>query len=184
MKNQVMKWDHITGYMTLGNTETLLTSRICCHETRSYILCTCNTLKTFSQYNSRLTSIQSLHGNELFHLQWSDLTCLEITEDSSMGQINILGSVSMDLDVSPWWNDTFYEENTCALTDTMDLVEQNILHVDYHLTQEQVHANLAKKTAEILCCYPQCTLCSLYRATHSAFVPSPLRLPTLQRLQE
>uniref|UniRef100_A0A3B1JBR7 Uncharacterized protein n=1 Tax=Astyanax mexicanus TaxID=7994 RepID=A0A3B1JBR7_ASTMX len=172
------------GYMTLENTETLFTSCICCHETTSYILCTCNILKTFSQNNSRLISIQSLHGNELFHLQWSDLS----------GKSQLLPRDH--LDVSPWWNDTFYEENTCALTETMDLVEQTILNT-----------NLAKKTAEILpsssthsaqytytgwdwvfrgcvfasmvtftvtliqCCYVRCALRSLCKATH--FVPSP-----------
>uniref|UniRef100_A0A3B1IKN7 Uncharacterized protein n=1 Tax=Astyanax mexicanus TaxID=7994 RepID=A0A3B1IKN7_ASTMX len=140
VKNQVIKWDHIT----------LFTSCICCHETTSYILCTCKS--------------QLLPRDHL--------------------------------DVSPWWNDTFYEENTCALTETMDLVEQTILNT-----------NLAKKTAEILpsssthsaqytytgwdwvfrgcvfasmvtftvtliqCCYVRCALRSLCKATH--FVPSP-----------
>uniref|UniRef100_A0A3B1JRG7 Uncharacterized protein n=1 Tax=Astyanax mexicanus TaxID=7994 RepID=A0A3B1JRG7_ASTMX len=193
VKNQVIKWDHIVGHMTLENTETLFTSCICCHETTSYILCTCNILKTFSQNNSRLISIQSLHGNELFHLQWSDLS----------GKSQLLPRDH--LDVSPWWNDTFYEENTCALTETMDLVEQTILNT-----------NLAKKTAEILpsssthsaqytytgwdwvfrgcvfasmvtftvtliqCCYVRCALRSLCKATH--FVPSPCTL-TLQHIK-
>lgn len=67
-----------------------------------------------------------------------------------MGQLNILGRVPLDLDISPWWEDTFYEESTQALSETMDLVEGIIQNTGYHLTQAQVQVNLAKKTAEIL----------------------------------
>ncbi len=35
VKDQVIKWDHLTGYMTLKGTETLFTSRTCCHETHN-----------------------------------------------------------------------------------------------------------------------------------------------------
>ncbi|KAL2092522.1 hypothetical protein ACEWY4_012320 [Coilia grayii] len=76
--------------------------------------------------------------------------CLEVTEDFSMGQVHILGRTPLDTDASPWWEDTFYEESTQALADTMNLVQQLILQVDYHLNQAQVQTNLAKKTAEIL----------------------------------
>ncbi|XP_075869125.1 uncharacterized protein LOC142879634 [Nelusetta ayraudi] len=172
VKNQVIKWDHIMGYMTVRDTETLFTSRTCCHETPSYIICTCNTLKPFSQNDSKLLSVQSLHGYadaiQVSHTQWcvtsemnsfsyGGLTCpanhsfcLEVTEDFSMGQLNILGRVPLDLDISPWWEDTFYEESTQALSDTMDLVEEIVQNTGYHLTQAQVQVNLAKKTAEIL----------------------------------
>ncbi|XP_062372105.1 uncharacterized protein LOC134092052 [Sardina pilchardus] len=172
VKDQVIKWDHLTGYMTLGNTETLFTSRTCCHETSNYVICTCNTLKPFSQNDSKIISVQSLHGHsdaiQVSHTQWcvtsemnsfsyGGLTCpsnhsfcLEVTEDFSMGQINILGRVPLDLDLSPWWDDTFYEQGTQALTDTMSLVERTVRDTNYHITQAQVQANLAKKTAEIL----------------------------------
>lgn len=172
VKNQVLKWDHITGYMTVRGTETLFSTRTCCHETSSYVVCTCNTLKPFSHNDTKLINVLSLHGYadavQVSNTQWcviSEMTsfsygglscpanhsfCLEITEDFSMGQINILGRVPMDIDTSPWWEDTFYEESTRVLTDTMSLVEQVIVQTDYHLNQAQVQANLAKKTAEIL----------------------------------
>uniref|UniRef100_A0A3B1JS90 Uncharacterized protein n=1 Tax=Astyanax mexicanus TaxID=7994 RepID=A0A3B1JS90_ASTMX len=178
VKNQVIKWDHIVGYMTLENTETLFTSCICCHETTSYILCTCNILKTFSQNNSRLISIQSLHGNELFHLQWSDLS----------GKSQLLPRDH--LDVSPWWNDTFYEENTCALTETMDLVQTNLAKKTAEILPSSsthsaqytytgwdwvfrgcVFASMVTFTVTLIqCCYVRCALRSLCKATH--FVPS------------
>ncbi|XP_062386076.1 uncharacterized protein LOC134073110 [Sardina pilchardus] len=172
VKNQVLKWDHITGYMTVKGTETLFSTRNCCHETSSYIVCTCNTLQPFSHNDTKLIQVQSLHGyadaiqvsstqwcvlSEMNSFSYGGLTCpanhsfcLEVAEDFSMGQISILGKVPLDLDVSPWWEDTFYEEGTKALSDTMNLVEQVIQQTDYHLNQAQVQANLAKKTAEIL----------------------------------
>ena len=64
---------------------------------------------------------------------------------------SILTRVSLDLVVARWCEDTFYEEGTWALTVTMDLVQQIILKTDYHLTQAQVQANLARITGEILC---------------------------------
>ncbi|KAL0201468.1 hypothetical protein M9458_004655, partial [Cirrhinus mrigala] len=76
--------------------------------------------------------------------------CLEVMEDFSMGQINILGRVPLDTSVSPWWEDTFYEQGTQAMIDTMDLVQNIISQTEYHLTQAQVEATLAKKTAIIL----------------------------------
>lgn len=98
--------------------------------------------------------------SEMNSFTYGDLTChanhnlcLEVT---FYGQINILRRVQMDLDVSPWWKDTFYEEGTCALTYTMDLVEQTILNTDYHITQAQVQVNLAKKTTEILSSSSKC----------------------------
>ncbi|XP_068075868.1 uncharacterized protein [Danio rerio] len=76
--------------------------------------------------------------------------CLEITEDFSMGQINILGRMPIDAEVSPWWDDTFYERGTRTLVDTMNLVERTISETEYHLFQAQVETNLARKTATIL----------------------------------
>ncbi|KAJ8342662.1 hypothetical protein SKAU_G00325900 [Synaphobranchus kaupii] len=38
--------------------------------------------------------------------------CLEVTEDFAMGQINILGRIPLEVDISPWWEDTFYEQGT------------------------------------------------------------------------
>ncbi|ROL42085.1 hypothetical protein DPX16_19532 [Anabarilius grahami] len=76
--------------------------------------------------------------------------CLEVKEDFSMGQINILGKVPLDVDVSPWWDDTFYEQSTQALVNMMDLVQGILLQTEYHLNKAQVEANLAKRTTEIL----------------------------------
>ncbi len=41
-----------------------------------------------------------------------------------MGQIDILGRMPKDAEISPWWDDTFYEHGTQALIDTMDLVTE------------------------------------------------------------
>ncbi|XP_056318545.1 uncharacterized protein LOC130232591 [Danio aesculapii] len=172
VKDQIIKWDQLTGYMTLRGTEILFSTRTCCHETSSYIICTCNTLQPFAVNSSKLINVQSLHGHsdavQVSHTQWCVISemnsftyggltclanhtfCLEVTEDFSMGQINILGRVPMDIDVSPWWEDTFYEQGTQTLVDTMDLVQNMILQSEYHLNQAQVEANLAKKTASIL----------------------------------
>ncbi len=67
-----------------------------------------------------------------------------------MGQIDILGRMPKDAEVSPWWDDTFYEHGTQALIDTMDLVQNVILQTEYHFSQVQVETNLARKTAQIL----------------------------------
>ncbi|XP_048843317.1 uncharacterized protein LOC125715601 [Brienomyrus brachyistius] len=172
MKDQVIKWDHRMGYMTLRGTETLFTTRPCCHETTHHIICTCNTLQPFSHNDTKLINIHSLHGHaeavQVSHTQWCVVSemdsfsyggltcpanhtfCLEVTEDFTMGHINILGRVPLDVDVSPWWDDTFYEEGTRTMADTMDLVQQVIRQIDYHLHQAQVQANLAKKTVHIL----------------------------------
>ncbi|XP_067282481.1 uncharacterized protein [Pseudorasbora parva] len=172
VKDQIIKWDYLTGYMTLRGIETLFTTRSCCHETSSYVICTCNTLQPFSANDSKLVNVQSLHGHsdavQVSHTQWCIVSemnsftyggltcpanhtfCLEVKEDFSMGQINILGRVPMDADVSPWWEDTFYEQSTQDLVNTMDVVQEMILQTEYHLNQAQVEANLAKKTAEIL----------------------------------
>ncbi len=172
VKDQVIKWDHLTGYMTLKGTETLFTSRTCRHETHNYVVCTCNTLQPFSPNDSKLISVESLHGHsnaiQVSHTQWCVISemnsftyggltcpadhsfCLEVTEDFSMGQIDILGRMPKDAEVSPWWDDTFYEHGTQALIDTMDLVQNVILQTEYHLSQAQVETNLARKTAQIL----------------------------------
>ncbi len=172
IKDQVIKWDHLTGYMTLKGTETVFTSRTCCHETHNYVVCTCNTLQPFSPNDSKLISVESLHGHsnaiQVSHTQWCVISemnsftyggltcpadhsfCLEVTEDFSMGQIDILGRMPKDAEVSPWWDDTFYEHGTQALIDTMDLVQNVVLQTEYHLSQAQVETNLARKTAQIL----------------------------------
>ncbi len=159
------------GSPTLKGTETLFTSRTC-HETHNYVVCTCNTLQPFSPNDSKLISVESLHGHsnaiQVSHTQWCVISemnsftyggltgpadhsfCLEVTEDFSMGQIDILGRMPKDAEVSPWWDDTFYEHGTQALIDTMDLVQNVILQTEYHLSQAQVETNLARKTAQIL----------------------------------
>jgi len=62
VKNQVLTWDHLAGYMTVGKTETLFTTRTCCHETTKYVICTCNTLQPFAFNDSKLINVRSLHG--------------------------------------------------------------------------------------------------------------------------
>ncbi len=78
------------GSPTLKGTETLFTSRTC-HETHNYIVCTCNTLQPFSPNDSKLISVESLHGHsnaiqvshtvvchqwdEFVHIWRTDLSC-------------------------------------------------------------------------------------------------------------
>ncbi|XP_028830963.1 uncharacterized protein LOC114790844 isoform X2 [Denticeps clupeoides] len=172
VKDQVIKWDQLMGYMTSKGTEILFTTRTCCHETSSYVICVCNTLQPFAYNDTRLISVQSLHGYsdavQVSHTQWcvvSEMTsfsyggltcptnhtfCLEISEDFSMGQLNILGRTALEVDVSPWWDDTFYEQGIHALAETMNLVQQTIQETEYHLNQAQVEVNMAKKTTRIL----------------------------------
>ncbi|KAJ8387972.1 hypothetical protein AAFF_G00147630 [Aldrovandia affinis] len=76
--------------------------------------------------------------------------CLEVSEDFTMGQLNILGRVPLDTDISPWWEDTFYTESTQTLIDTMELVQRLIQGTNYHLNQAQVEVDLAKQTTGIL----------------------------------
>uniref|UniRef100_A0A3B3RSC3 Uncharacterized protein n=1 Tax=Paramormyrops kingsleyae TaxID=1676925 RepID=A0A3B3RSC3_9TELE len=225
VKDQVIKWDHLMGYMMLKGTETLFSTRTCCHETSHYIICTCNTLQPFSHNDTKLINIHSLHGHadavQVSHTQWCIISemnsftyggltcpanhtfCLEVTEDFTMGHINILGRVPLETDISPWWDDTFYEEGT---------------RTEYHLHQAQVEANLVKKTAEILTsastrsaqyiytwwdwvfracvitsglifiitllqfCYLRHHIRALKTSTKSAFILSPLWVQTLQKL--
>ncbi|XP_036399240.1 uncharacterized protein LOC118787712 [Megalops cyprinoides] len=172
IKDQIIKWDHLTGYITIKGTTSLFTTRNCCHETSSYIICTCNTLQPLSYNNTKLLNVRSLHGYadavQVSHTQWCVVSemnsfsyggltcpanhtfCLEVTEDFTMGQINILGRVPMDTETSPWWEDTFYEESTHILTDAMELVQRMVQETGYHLYQAQVEVNLAKQTAKIL----------------------------------
>ncbi len=126
-----------------------------------------------TQHNdSKLINVESSHGHsnaiQVSHTQWCVISemnsftyggltcpadhsfCLEVTEDFSMGQIDILGRMPKDAEVSPWWDDTFYEHGTQALIDTMDLVQNVILQTEYHLSQAQGETNLARKTAQIL----------------------------------
>uniref|UniRef100_A0A8C2L4P8 Uncharacterized protein n=1 Tax=Cyprinus carpio TaxID=7962 RepID=A0A8C2L4P8_CYPCA len=212
-------------YMTLKGTETLFTSHTCCHETHNYVVCTCNTLQTFSPNDTELIDVQSLHGHsnavQVSHTQWCIISemnpftyggltcpanhsfCLEVTEDFSMGQINILGRTPQDAEVSPWWDDNFYEHGTQALVEMMDLVQKVILQTEYHLSQVQVETNLARKTAQILstsstrstqththlsftlfqCCYFRYLIESIKSSTNAILTLSPLQLPTLQRLK-
>ncbi len=147
------------GSPTLKGTETLFTSRTC-HETHNYVVCTCNTLQPFSPNDSKLISVESLHGHsnaiQVSHTRWYVISemnsftyggltgpadhsfCLEVTEDFSMGQIDILRRMPKDAEVSPWWDDTFYEHGTQALINTMDLVQNVILQTEYHLTTTEV----------------------------------------------
>ncbi len=115
------------GSPTLKGTETLFTSRTC-HETHNYVVCTCNTLQPFSPNDSKLISVESLHDHsnaiQVSHTQWCVISemnsftyggltcpadhsfCLEVTEDLSMGQIDILRRMPKDAEVSPWRDDT------------------------------------------------------------------------------
>ncbi|XP_051982269.1 uncharacterized protein LOC127643508 [Xyrauchen texanus] len=172
LKDQIVKWDHLIGYMTVKGTETLFTSRTCCHEMHNYVICTCNTLQPFSSSDTKLINVQSLHGHsdaiQVSHNQWcvvSEMSsfsyggltcpanhsfCLEVKEDFFMGHINILGRIPLDTEVSPWWDDTFYEHSAQAVADTLDLAQRMILQTEYHLNQSQIETNLAKRTARIL----------------------------------
>ncbi|KAJ8385355.1 hypothetical protein AAFF_G00189760 [Aldrovandia affinis] len=76
--------------------------------------------------------------------------CLEVSEDFTTGQFNILGRVPLDTDISPWWEGTFYTESIQTLTDTMELVQRLIQETNYHLNQAQVEVDLAKQTTGIL----------------------------------
>lgn len=63
VKNQVIKWDHLMGYMVHDGTETLFITRTCCHETSHCIICPCNMLQSFSHNDTKLINIHSLHGH-------------------------------------------------------------------------------------------------------------------------
>ncbi|XP_076843068.1 uncharacterized protein LOC143487784 [Brachyhypopomus gauderio] len=172
IRDQVVKWDQVTGYLTVKGSEMLLTTRSCCHETASYVICTCNTLQPVSSNDTKLINVHSLHGYsdavQVSHTQWcviSEMTsfsyggllcpanhsfCLEVRDDFTMGPLSILGRIPMDTDVSPWWEDTFYEESTKPLTDTVQLVQHLIQTTSYHLRQSQVEVHLASETVRIL----------------------------------
>src|SRR4029434_5260610 len=96
----VSKWNHWV-YMTFKNTETLFTSCTCCQETSSYILCTCSTLKRFSQNGSKFISVQSLHGDsdaiQVSHKQW----CSRLALPSVQARQSRLFSFV----VPRWWNE-------------------------------------------------------------------------------
>ncbi|CDQ68938.1 unnamed protein product [Oncorhynchus mykiss] len=66
-----------------------------------------------------------------------------------MGQLNILGRVSMYTDIAPWWEDTFYEKSTRSLTEPTAMVQELLQDTCYHLACSQVEVNLVKKTATI-----------------------------------
>ncbi|KAF4114230.1 hypothetical protein G5714_004453 [Onychostoma macrolepis] len=61
-----------------------------------------------------------------------------------MGQSNILGRMPLDAEISPWWDDTFYEQGTQALVDTMDLAQRIISQTEYHLSQAQIPHRFSK----------------------------------------
>ncbi|XP_067106269.1 uncharacterized protein [Osmerus mordax] len=108
VKDQIIKWDPITGYMTVKRNDDLFTTRSCCHETSSYVICTCNTLQPVSFNDTKLINVNSLHGYsdaiQVSHTQWcvvSEMTsfsyggltcpanhtfCLEVREDTGMTQ--------------------------------------------------------------------------------------------------
>ncbi|XP_048863851.1 uncharacterized protein LOC125738694 [Brienomyrus brachyistius] len=241
VKDQVIKWDHRMGCMTLKGTETLVNTRACCHETTHIISFAPATLQPFSHNDTKLINIHSLHGHaeavQVSHTQWCVVSemdsfiyegltcpanhtfCLEVTDDFTMGHINILGRVPLDVDVSPWWDDTFYDEDTRTMTETMDLVQQVILQIDYHLHQAHNNNRLTKKTVHILTsasthsaqyiclwwdwmfricviasgfifiitrlqfCYLRHHIKILKTSTKNAFIPSPLQVQPVQRLE-
>ncbi|XP_053507719.1 uncharacterized protein LOC128624252 [Ictalurus furcatus] len=181
VKDQVVKWDHLIGYMTLMGSETLFTSHTCCHETHNYVVCTCNTLQPFSPND---TNIQSLHGHsdaiQVSNTQWCVVSeinsftygglicpanhsfCLEVTEDFSVGQSSILGRIPLATEISPWWDDTFYEHSAQTVVDTMDLAQRMVLQMEYHLSQAQIETNLAKRTTQILSSSSICSALYVY----------------------
>uniref|UniRef100_A0A3B3QR56 Uncharacterized protein n=1 Tax=Paramormyrops kingsleyae TaxID=1676925 RepID=A0A3B3QR56_9TELE len=140
-------------------------------QTSHYIIYTHNTIQPFSHNDTKLINIHSLYGHadavKVTYTQWciisemnsvtyGGLACqanhtfyLEITKDFTVGHISIPGRVTLETDVSPWWDDTFHEESIRAMTKAMDLVEQVILKTENHLHQAQVEVNSAKRTAEI-----------------------------------
>ncbi|CDQ95550.1 unnamed protein product [Oncorhynchus mykiss] len=74
--------------------------------------------------------------------------CLEVTEDFTIGELNILGRVTMNT-IAPWWEDT-YEMSTRSLMESMAMVQELLQDSSYHLAHSQVIVNLAKKTSTIL----------------------------------
>ncbi|KAG1932908.1 hypothetical protein F2P79_020889 [Pimephales promelas] len=90
----------------------------------------------------------------------------------------------MDTDVSPWWEDTFYEQSTQALVNTMDLVQEIILQTEYHLNQAQVEANLwnnlLRHTLPVLLL--QVPNPTMRTSTNVAIGLSPLKVPALRKL--
>ncbi len=109
VKDQVIKWDHLTGYMTLKGTETLFTSRTCCHETHNYVVCTCNTLQPFSPNDSKLISVESLHGHsnaiQVSHTQWC--------RDAIHSAVHTLYSRSHHLSLAPSPSHLELTKNPC-----------------------------------------------------------------------
>ncbi|KAJ8349706.1 hypothetical protein SKAU_G00248360 [Synaphobranchus kaupii] len=102
--------------------------------------------------------------------------CLEVTEDFAMGQINILGRIPLEVDGSPWWEDTFYEQGTRALTDLMDLVQK-----DAYTWWDWVFRGCVIASTLIFTLIQRChfrhLIRSLHTSTHAALVLSPLQLP-------
>uniref|UniRef100_A0A8C7JS09 Uncharacterized protein n=1 Tax=Oncorhynchus kisutch TaxID=8019 RepID=A0A8C7JS09_ONCKI len=150
IKDQIIKCDHFAGYSFVNGTNTLVTTWSCCPETSSYVICTCNTLSRLPPRSGPLF-VQAAFG--VSHTQWRVITnhtfCLEVTEDFTIGELNILGRVPMNTDISPWWEDT-YEMSTRSLMESMAMVQELLQDSSYHLPHSQVIVNLAKKTATIL----------------------------------
>ena len=171
VNEQVIQWEN-TGYMTIRGSEALFTTRACCHETSSYVICTCNTLLPVLTNDTKLINVRSLHGFadaiQVSHTQWCIVSemnsffygglscpanhsfCLEVSEDLYMGQLNILGRVPLDTDISPWWKDTFYQESTRMVVQALEMVGQLVRETNVHLDQAQVEVDLARKTARVL----------------------------------
>ncbi len=151
-------------------TETLFTIRTCCHETHNYVVCTCNTLQPFSPNDSKLISVESLHGHfkcdsgvsytvGVSSVRWirshmEDWPVLLITHFAWKWQRISLWARSTSsegcqrMQRSPHGGTTpFMNTETQALIDTMDLVQNVILQTEYHLLKHKCETNLARKTA-------------------------------------
>ncbi|KAJ8387995.1 hypothetical protein AAFF_G00147860 [Aldrovandia affinis] len=67
-----------------------------------------------------------------------------------MGYLHILGRIPMARALSPWWEDTFYEEGTQDLTRMLRIVRGLLDQTEYHLSQAQIEVNLAEHSQDPL----------------------------------
>jgi len=139
--------------------ETLVTTQTCCHETTKNVMCTCNALQVFVFNDFKLVPRMLRRHPGVQHVVMRHQRD-ELFPDGgrtrpanhsfhgghSMGPLSILGRTPQGSSITPWWEDTFYEEGTQALADTMTLVRQRIQRVEDHPYQAQVQANLAEET--------------------------------------
>ncbi len=124
-----------------------------------------------SPNDSKLISVESLHGHsnaiQVSHTQWCVISemnsftyggltcpadhsfCLEVTEDFLWGQIDIVGRMPKDAEVSPWWDDTFMntEHKPWSTRWTWYRTSSSKQSTTF---LAQVETNLARKTAQIL----------------------------------